>query len=258
MIPVIARAYEQWPLPGYLNVVKKTIDEALHEQIAAKNIKNITMKDFARMTNLPTQLSHVKSRGVQTVAEKLFVTIRQITKKEEKRALNEALRAAAQHRLLLPGVVDETIGSLMQWIYRGTLHYQDTEHLYAILQLATTLGVEALTEVCLTKLYDVASENIQDISNSGLPLRNLLVSGPDSVDSALGVIFKHVIQDKCTPKRLQELIIDTLAASLDKELWKEVKILISHEMALEIIEAMLDIGQQIKSEVYKDHVKAEN
>ncbi|CAE7180125.1 hypothetical protein CFE70_006226 [Pyrenophora teres f. teres 0-1] len=256
-IPLIVGAYEQWPLPGYPNSVRKVIDEAVQEQIAAKNIQNTTIKELARITDLSIRLSHLKSRGVQAIAEKLFVTIHQVTKKEEKRALNDKLRAAAQCRLLLPDVDEQTVAILMQWIYQGTLQFQDAEQLYNVLKLATTLEIEALAEICLTKLYDAASENIRDASNFGMRLQTALGFGPDSADHALGVIFRHVIQDERTPRRLQELIIDTLAASLDKELWEHIKLLISHKMALQIIETMVDISQQTTSEVCKDEIKAE-
>ncbi|KAF7452645.1 hypothetical protein A1F99_044230 [Pyrenophora tritici-repentis] len=146
----------------------------------------------------------------------------------------------------------------MQWIYHGALHYQDAEQLYAVLRLAIMLGVDALAEICLTKLYDAASESIEDASNSGVKLQTLLGFGPDSVDHALGVVFKNVINDRRTPKRLRDLVIDTLAASLDKELFTKIKDLISKEMALEIIEAMIDNSEQMKSEVCKDEVKTED
>ncbi|EDU44852.1 BTB domain containing protein [Pyrenophora tritici-repentis] len=240
VIPLIVRAYEQWPLPVYANSVKIAIDNAVQEQITAKNIQNITVKDLGRITDLSIRLSHIKSRGVQTIVEKLYVLIHQITKKEEKRALKEKLRAAAQHRLLLPDVDSEIVAILMQWIYHGALHYQDAEQLYAVLRLAIMLGVDALAEICLTKLYDAASESIEDASNSGVKLQTLLGFGPDSVDHALGVVFKNVINDRRTPKRLRDLVIDALAASLDKELFTKIKDLISKEMALEIIEAMID------------------
>lgn len=259
VIPLILLAYEDWPLQGYLNAVKKAVDEAVQEQVANKNIKNTTLKDLARITDLPTRLSHLKSRGVQTVAERLFVKLHQINKKEEKRALDEEIRAAAQHRLLLPGVDEKIVRSLMQWIYQGTLHYHDVEQLYAMLQLSHVFGIEALTEICLAKLYNAANDSIQCASDTGVGLQALLGYGPDSVDSVFGVIFKHVLQDKFAPRRLHDLVLDTLAAGLDTELWKELKGQLNLEMALEIIEAMLEHGQQIKSELDNhDHIKSES
>lgn len=258
-MPLVVRAYEQWSLSGYLNAVKKTVDDAIQEQVTNKNIRNTTLKELARITDLPIRLVHLKSRGVQTVAESLFVKIHQITKKEEKRALDEEVRAAAQHRLLLPGVDEEIVRSLMQWIYQGTLLYEDVEQLYAIYQLSHALGIEALTETCLTKLYEAAINSIQDASNVGVSLQALLGYGPQRVDSVFGVIFKHVIQDKRAPRRLHDLVLDTLAAGLDTELWKDIRGLLNHKMALEIIEAMLEHGQQMKSEVDdQDHIKHEN
>ncbi|RMZ67673.1 hypothetical protein GMOD_00001633 [Pyrenophora seminiperda CCB06] len=250
VMPLIIHAYdEQLPLVAHLKKIKMVIDETVQEQITAKNIRKITAKDLARAEDLPTRLSYLKSRSIQIIAERLFVMIHQINKKEEKIALNDEVRAAAQHRIFLPGVDEETVLSLMRWIYQGTLHYQDTERLYNILQLAIMLGVEALAETCLTKLYNAASDSIRDALDSGVALRSMLGFGPDPVDNVLGVIFKHVTQDKCTPKRLQDLITDTLAVSLDKELFEEVKGVLSLEMALQIIEAMLCYGQHAKSEL---------
>jgi hypothetical protein len=63
------------------------------------------------------------------------------------------------------------------------------------------------------------------------------------------VVFKHAIKDKTTPRRLLSLVVDTLAVSLDMQLWLQVKDLVGHGMALQVIEAMI-ARQQVKTELY--------
>jgi hypothetical protein len=99
--------------------------------------------------------------------------------------------------------------SLVQWIYRGTLPCTNATQLYAVMDLAHQLGVEALHEICLTKLYTAASDSIQNASINNISLRTMLGYGPGPTDDVVEVVFKNVIKDHHnTPKRLQDLFIE--------------------------------------------------
>jgi hypothetical protein len=117
--------------------------------------------------------------------------------------------------------------------------------------LAHKLGVEALHEICLTKLYTAASDSIQNASVNNIPLRTLLGYGPGPTDDVVEVVFKNVIKDHNTPKRLQDLFIETFANNIDMELWLQVKPLFTLGMVCRVLEAII-IRQHIKTELYDE------
>jgi hypothetical protein len=254
--PLIICAYEKYPMAEYQTGLQKTIDGAVEEQFAEKiNLKPALQgakkksPTETRELSLTARLALLKPRGVQVVAEKLFARLYLIKKKEGTRAEKEPVRAAAYQRLLLPDVDETAVRYLVHYIYRGTVHYQGVEQLYAVMELAGRLGVEALFETCLTKLCTAATDNIENAIVNAIPLRSLLGYGPGPTDDVVDVVFKHVIKDPNAPRRLQDLVTDTFAACLDKELWMQVKPLVSHGMAIQVIEAMID-RRQIKTELY--------
>ncbi|KAF1836533.1 hypothetical protein BDW02DRAFT_566960 [Decorospora gaudefroyi] len=268
VIPLIVSAHEVYPISVYQSGIKKVVDGAVDEQLTQKtNIKpslpvapsrKTTPKDITRDMKLQARLALLKPRCVQSVAEQLFIRLHQINKKERSLAKEDPVRAAAQQRLLLPGVAETTVRSLIQWIYQGTLLQEDTEQLYAIMQLAEKLGVEALNEICLTKLYNATSNSLQITSANGIPLRTLLGYSQGPTDDVIAVVFKHAIKDETTPKRLLDLVVNTLTANLDMELWLDLKVHVTPDLALQIIEAMI-AGEQVKKELYDQaSIKSEN
>jgi hypothetical protein len=94
-----------------------------------------------------------------------------------------------------------------------------------------------------------ASDSINNALNNAIPLRSLLGYGPGPTDDVVGVVFKHVIEDQNTPRRLQNLVVESFAVCLDNELWLQVKPLITHGMALQLIESMIE-QHQVKTELY--------
>jgi hypothetical protein len=85
--------------------------------------------------------------------------------------------------------------------------------------------------------------------NHGVPIQTLLGYGPGvATDGSFGVVFKHAVKEDDTPKQLKSLVVDTLAATLDPELWQHMKGLINHSMALQVIEAMIELRQHVKLE----------
>jgi hypothetical protein len=256
--PLLIRIYEKYPMLEYQTGLRKIIDAAIEEQLSQKNnpkpaalpgAKKKLPAEMTREMSLPARLALLEPRVVQLVAEKLFAKLHQVKKKEAVRAEKDSTRAAAYQRLLLPGVEEATVRSLVQWIHQETLHYEDFEQLCTVMGLAAKLGVAALHEICLTTLYTSASENIQNALVNGMPLHSLLGYGPGPTDDVVGVVFKHVIKDQNTLKRLQDLVIGSFAACLDQELWLQVAPLVTHGMALQLIKAMID-QKQVKTELY--------
>ena len=256
-IPIILLISEKYPLQEYQSRIEKSINVAVEEQITQKNTrapqstggmpKKRDAKDANHDTSLRARLPLLKSRGVRTVTEHLYARLHNIGKTDAEKAKSDRLKAAAQRRLLLPDTDECTVQSLMQYIYHGTVHYESAEQLYALLNLSTELGVETLAEICLSKLSNAATDTIQGALASGIPIQSLLGYGSScSTDNVLAVIFINVFNDKNPPKRLMDLVIDTLADSLDMDLWGQLRDVIGHAMALQLIEAMI-VRQQTKA-----------
>jgi hypothetical protein len=260
---LIKQASENYPLIGYASGIKKLIMDEVAAQISAKNIKKMVQKpsQIPSDLSLAGRLEILKPHAVQAVASQLFVRLHAINKAEVKKAEQDPLRAAAQHRLVLPDVEEATVRLFIQWIYRGTLSYKGSEQLYSILKLATELGVDALASICLNKVYKAANDSLLHASAHGVSLRTLLGYGPDAAtDDIVGVVFKHVVKDENTPKQLKSLVVDTLAAMLDYDLWQHVKDLVNHGMALQVIEAMVELRQRVKLETndQEEGIKSES
>jgi hypothetical protein len=142
----------------YESALQKAIDKEIEEQLGQKNnvkpaipgAKRRSPAETTHELSLPARLALLKPRGVQAVAEKVFAILHKIKKKESAKVEEDEVKAAAHQRLLLPGVDEKVVRSLVQYIYQGTLHYQDVEQLYAVMELAGKLGVEALYEVSLS------------------------------------------------------------------------------------------------------------
>ncbi|KAG9185660.1 hypothetical protein G6011_06991 [Alternaria panax] len=260
--PLIKSAAEKYPLLGYATHVKKIIMDEVNSQIHAKNIKKAAQKpsQIATDLSLSGRLDLLKPHAVHAVAEKLYLSLHEIKKAEVKKAIKDPFKAAAQHRLILPNTKETTVRVLMQWIYRGQFLYQGYEQLYSVLKLATQLGVDALASSCLRQMYNAANNSLLHASTHGVLLQTLLGYGPDAAtDDVVGVVFKHAVKDDDAPKELKSLVVNTLAAMLDPELWQHFKDLVKHSMALQVIEAMIGLRQHVKLETddQEDRVKPE-
>lgn len=250
---MILDIFEKHPLRAYQNCIKKTIEKIVEEQIALKNSKVPLSnggigkrKELNRELVLRERLSPLKSQGVHAVAARLFKTLYEVEKRETQDAANNSVKAAAQCRMLLPGIDITIVKSLIQWIHQQPLNCTRPDSLYDLLNLANHLGVEALAETCLSKLCNAATDSMHCALAGAVPLANLLGYGSGAADPVLEVIFINVFKDKSPPKRLLKLVIDTLAQCLDTELWAHLRELIGHEMALQLVEGM--ISREVKIE----------
>lgn len=249
--PLIRLASENYPLLGYASNVKKLIIDEIASEISAKNIKKTSQKPSQIPTDLSIagRLELLKPLAVQSVAAKLYARLHAIHKSEVKKAAKDPLKAAAQHRILLPDVDESTVRCFMEWIYHAKFMTKGYEQLYSVLKLATQLGVDELASNCLNQLYTAANDSLLYSSTHGVLLQTQLGYGPDAdTDDVVGVVFKHAVKDENTPPKLKNLVVDTLAAGLNTELWMHVKDLVNHGMALQVIEAMIDLRQYVKLE----------
>jgi hypothetical protein len=240
-------AYEEFPLRSYVTAIRKLIDKAMQEEVKSKRVNARMLHDAIRETDPKVRITFIGSRGVHAITEKLFSALYHIDKRETAKAKDDPVIAAAQKRIFMPGAEKDTIQSVMEWIYQGELDLKckDPQPLYNALQLATQLGVEALSEFCLTKLCNAADDSMRSAAANGTSLKSLLGYGPGPSDNTVEVIFKHAVKDLDAPKRLQEMVVNILAGSLDVSLWSEIKVVVNHAIALQLIEAMLDYRQQI-------------
>jgi hypothetical protein len=260
VIPLIIRAYENYPW-GHHELIKKNIDAAIEYELAEKNTKSPLAttagkkkpKEMTLNITLRGRLDLLKARGVQNVASELFSLLFRIQKSETAKAKDDPLKAAARGRLLLPNFEESTVRSFMQWIYGGILEDHGAEELYSLMMLATELQVVALTEACLSKLCNAISDSMQQAQTRGMALRTLLGFGSESAtaaDSFVSTVFGHAFKDKNMPRRLFKLVINILAEGMDTELFAVIKELVSHEMAMQLLEAMIARPKIIKAELY--------
>ncbi|CAO2649999.1 Nn.00g012910.m01.CDS01 [Neocucurbitaria sp. VM-36] len=257
--PLILHIVEAYPLLEHRPRIKNIIEKAVEDEIALKNTKapasakRRDTKEKSRDMSIRESLPLLRSRGVHAVAKHLYTMLHKLKKKEAQEAKSNEVKAIAQHRLLLPGFDNITVQLLAHWMYQGTLRWHGADQLYALLNLATRLGVEALAETCLSELCNAAADSIQNALKNGNPLQTLLGYGSDINDPVLEVIFISVFKDKSPPERLLKLVIDTLAGNLDIKLWNHFRDLISHDMARKLVEAMI-----VQREFHQTSVKSES
>lgn len=258
-IPLLMELSTNYPLKSYQRLIKETVDEAVDEEVHNKNVKPVSFatgpggvrkkesRDMTRAASLDARLGFLKSRGVREVAEQLYAKLHQIEKQERFKAQTNSLTALAQNRLLLPDTDDVTVQLLVQWIYRGTLDGHDANQTYALMNLAKRLGVEVLSELCLGILVNRLKDTLQAARVAGFPFAHLLGYGSGPANQLLDIVFNKVFLENDPPKRLKELVINAIADDLNMELWNHLKSTLSHELALQLIEAMILRGR-IKDE----------
>jgi hypothetical protein len=252
---------QRYPLQEYQNAINKNIDRALERQYTEKHMQQLPKlpkqkKDFLNLS-LKTRLSWLNRRGALNVAESLSFQLQKIKTMEKRKAKGDATKAMAQGRIVLRGVSAETCQLLVEWAYHAHLRYEYAEQIYALFNLAINLGVDALAEECVELLYETAHKGVEHALSTDIPLRYLLnfVSPNGDVpqkpqpqpNDVVAVVFHHVLKDAKPPARLSQLVIDTLAKSMDAELWDKLQETISHETARQLIGAMV-VHRDLKSE----------
>ncbi|KAH7093795.1 hypothetical protein FB567DRAFT_181136 [Paraphoma chrysanthemicola] len=279
-IPVIVQIYSNYPLPEYRKSIQKTLDEVIIEQVAKHNTvgtgKAAVQKKDLKDMGIQARLTALTSKGVFNIAMHLSIELRGVKQKEVKIAETNTTKAAAQRRIFLPNFESPTVSALTHWVYsRGEILNEkgdlktahNAEHLYALQGLAAHLGITVLKEQCLSMLVEKTNTMIDFALREGLKLQHLLgwgervepPSGDDHAavpedcanvhpqDDTVQVVFQHVLKDKNPPKRLVDLVVQTLADHLDLELWAQLEHMINHQMSKNLNKAMV-LRRQIKME----------
>jgi hypothetical protein len=105
---------------------------------------------------------------------------------------------------------------------------------------------------CLTRLSNETDAMIQIAISKGTTLGELLdltsklednTDQSPLPDSLVQVVFRHVLEDDKSHKRLVDLVVTRLAEHLDLELWEKLSRRISPNISLLIIKCMLQIRQ---------------
>jgi hypothetical protein len=105
---------------------------------------------------------------------------------------------------------------------------------------------------CLTRLSNETDAMIQIAISKGTTLGELLdltsklednTDQSPLPDSMVQVVFRHVLEDDKSHKRLVDLVVTRLAEHLDLELWEKLSRRISPNISLLIIKCMLQIRQ---------------
>lgn len=138
---------------------------------------------------------------------------------------------------------------------------------YGLRVLAGSLGITDLQEQCLSKLVSETEDMLRDALSEGVTLRQVLGIGPElaakggsatPADNVVQVVFRHVLKDTTSPKRLVLLVVNTLAAQLDPGLWDQLASMVTNVMKDRLFRAML-VHRQVKSEgACTPSVKSEN
>ncbi|KAF2030184.1 hypothetical protein EK21DRAFT_66106, partial [Setomelanomma holmii] len=231
IIPQIVTIYEKNHLSQHRKSLQAFVDAAIADfvqrggshVVAKSNAHSIHKKDL-NATGLQERLNGLTSRSVFSLARRLFNKLRDIKDKETKAAETNAVKAAAQGRIILATYEDRVIRSF-QCLSRIA---GDTDH---TMQVALAQGLS------LQHLLGLAAHESAQGEEEPLAVINNVVQ----------VVFQHVLKDEKSPPRLLDLVVDTLAEHLDLELWTQLEHVISHNMSLRLNRAMVD-RRQIKIE----------
>lgn len=197
----------------------------------------------------------LNAEGLVEVAEEVCTRLQKFKAAEKQLAKTSALNAWAQGRLLLRGASEQSVVSLVEWAYHGTLNCDNAENLYDFWALATRLRFDVLAEECINRLYNSASASLSNACSNGVSLRSLLgLSNKQDATEATAqssdvvvAVFHHVLRDEKTPEKLTELIVDALARGMDMELWIQVQDLINPDIKNRLINFMI-VYRDIKVE----------
>ncbi|KAF2133675.1 hypothetical protein P153DRAFT_96707 [Dothidotthia symphoricarpi CBS 119687] len=251
----IVRIYNEYPLKKHVDAIKALVDNFAEEQHTKTNIKGNQATIAARKkefkdSDILARLNSLDPKAIYQLTQSLFAMLRRIKLAEFENAKQAPVKAAAQHRIIVPDTDGKAVRSLMHWMYQGSLYYEDAENLYGTLLLAIRLGVEQLTQTCLSKLANDTQDAIAQAYSCGSSLQILL--GYDLVDdeqdaasanNVVQVVFGHVLKDPEPPARLFKLVVGALAINMDSELWAQLKDVVGHGLALRLVEAMLVLRQ---------------
>lgn len=251
LVTLIVKMEQHYPLRAYQGSLNKTLRVSINGQFSNGN--TLQSAELPKTLNLfqgwavNQRLEVLNLEGLLEVAEDVHTQMQKFKLQEKQLAKNNVVKSWAQGRLRIRDASRKSVQSLADWLYSSKFDYDDAEHLYDIWKLAVRLDVEILVEVCMNQLFHVASASISNALSDGVPLYHLLrpVIEPDMPDSeaksedVVTTVFRHVLEDKDSPIKLSELVIETMAKGMDAELWSLLQTKINHDTARKLIGAMV-------------------
>ncbi|KAJ4991621.1 hypothetical protein SVAN01_03002 [Stagonosporopsis vannaccii] len=254
---------EKYPIQEYQKSLDKVVSECMDRQFTHKNYlqsgeRPKNLKSFQALS-LKNRLSFLNAEGALSTAEATWMQLQKVMNMEKQKAQTNVVKAWAQGRLLVPGASENSVLSLVEWAYLPALPGLSPERLYDLWNLATRLGLEGLAEECMARLFNSAHVSINNAISSCTPLRDLLglsdeqntPHSPGPSNDVVATVFRHVLKDDNPPKKLSELVIETIARGVDQELWSQLSPMVNHDTARKVIEAMIAY-RQVKAEQHVD------
>ncbi|UPX20083.1 uncharacterized protein EKO05_0010328 [Ascochyta rabiei] len=244
-----------FPLSIYQANVSKLIKDTLIAQVTDGLVKDPKTRINSKTHNelsFHGRLISLNWQGMLNMFERLCGIMNRIKISEKEKGKKDQIKAMAQKTIFLRGTSNAAVQSLLVWIYQGNLHYESSEHLYEVYELAIKLGVNALAEVCLCQLFNTASDIIHKTQRLGIALDTLLgfTSAEESEklqdqhvvsDNTVEIIFQRVLKDEKPPARLLDLVVDVMAKRMHSRLWAHMQETISRPVALRLVETMLHL-----------------
>ncbi|KAJ4361711.1 hypothetical protein N0V95_001604 [Ascochyta clinopodiicola] len=258
---LISYINNHFPISSYQSSISKRIEDALTAQITDGHVKDPKTKINTRAyseLSFNGRLISLNRQGMLNMFERLCGIINRIRFVEKDKGKNDPVKAMAQKKIFLRGTSNAAVQSLLVWIYQGNVHYETPEHLYEVYELAIKLRVDALSEICLCRLLNTASDIVQDTQRQGITLDTLLgfpsveegeeLQGQQAVlDNTVEVVFQRVLKAEKPPARLLDLVVDVMAKRMHSKLWAHIQETISRPIALRLVETMLRL-KDLKAE----------
>ena len=217
-------------------------------------------KEF-KERDLMARLQELNANGITIVTRELVYILSDIKRSEKARARQDFLKAASQGRIILHGIKQETVHSVVEWVYTNKLTVKDAEKLYQVLELANDLGIQVLTETCQNMLITAFYSAITHAKAEGTSLHSLLAKDEPSQDcsssletlgNVVPIVFRNVLKSEKPPKALKDLVIRTLATDKDIRVFRAVQTFMTLELSLELHEAKLLVEGSTKKELASD------
>ncbi|KAF9729559.1 hypothetical protein PMIN01_12423 [Paraphaeosphaeria minitans] len=204
-----------------------------------------------------SRLQQLQDQATYTVLERLHLHLHRSKAAEKKDASKNPVKAAAQHRILLPSEDPATVHALVEWLYQSDAPppFTSVTHLCAIHSLADKLGIARLAADCMALLTSAAARILHRAKTEAVTLKDLLDvctrgdahpdadadadADPLSSPRVVGEVFKVTLQTPNPPPALQHLVADAIASSADDALLHQLLPAMNFDMRGKVTVAML-------------------
>ncbi|KAH7130150.1 hypothetical protein B0J11DRAFT_566233 [Dendryphion nanum] len=260
-LTIIHRLIKSYPLIEYQKRIQNLISTYLDQAFADKANHQVPptsgstkKKSLYQEEAIEHRLQHLSIPGVLVVGQGVFEILRRIKLKEKELATQDRAKAAAQRNIYLPNTEESTLNSVVHWIYRGELRFENASNLCKVQSLAEELSIRDLAESCLSKLYTSARDALKRCYDEGIGIQTLLIGSegtevlsPTSLNSTqpnnmFHTVFMHALTTENAPDLLQELVADSIAFEGDSGLYDLLEKYIKPSMQSRIVRKLLTKG----------------